>query len=66
MTQKKDRFQTILNWLEKEKRKDQIQLDKSKLDYINEIKGLDKNKIFKPQTEKISIWKKIKIMIWGS
>jgi len=66
MTQKKDRFQTILNWLENEKKKDKIQLEKSKLDYVNQIKGLNKKELFEPQVKKLSIWQKIKIMIWGS
>ena len=63
---KMDRFQTILNWLEKEKKKDKIQLEKSKLDYINEIKGLDKSQIFKNETKKMTLWEKIKIIILGS
>jgi hypothetical protein len=66
MTQKKDRFQTILNWLENEKKKDKIQLEKSKLDYVNQIRGLNKKELFEPQVKKLSIWQKIKIMIWGS
>lgn len=63
---KMDRFQTILNWLEKEKKKDKIQLEKSKLDYINEIKGLDKSQIFKNETKKMTLWEKIKIIILGN
>jgi hypothetical protein len=66
MTQKKDRFQTILNWLENEKKKDKIQLEKSKLDYVNQIRGLNKKELFEPQVKKLSIWQKIKVMIWGS
>jgi hypothetical protein len=66
MTQKKDRYQTILNWLENEKKKDKIQLEKSKLDYVNQIRGLNKKELFEPQVKKLSIWQKIKVMIWGS
>ena len=61
---KKDRFQTMLNWFEKEKQKDKIQLDKTKNDFIKEIKSFNKDEFFKPKP-KLTLWQKIRIMIWG-
>ena len=58
------RNQQLVNWLNNEKRKDKIQLDKSKERLINEISGLKKNEMFK-LPEKISLWKRIRIMILG-
>ena len=52
-----------LNWLNKEKQRDNTELDKSKQDFINQIKGLKKEDLFvKP---KKTLWMRIKKMIWG-
>lgn len=58
------RDQQLLNWLENEKKKDSFELEKIKKDLVNQIKKTNKQELF-PKPEKISIWKKIKIMIWG-
>lgn len=65
MSQKTDRYQTMLNWLEKEKRKDQIQVDKSKMDFIQQIKQINKSEIFEPKKPKLTLWQKIKLIILG-
>jgi hypothetical protein len=62
---KTDKYQTILNWLEKEKMKDKIQLEKSKLDIVNQIKGLNKEQMFIKQESKLTLWQRIKKTIWG-
>ena len=56
--------QQLLNWLNKEKVKDDIQVKNQKIKYIEEIKKLKKEELFVPPP-KLSIWKKLKIMIWG-
>ena len=54
----------ILNWLESEKKKDDLQLKKYKEKVIEDIKGFKKGDFFvKPK--KLTIWQKIKIMILG-
>jgi hypothetical protein len=56
--------QRLLNWLDSEKAKDTKSLDKEKEKLIKQIKGLKKEDLF-PKEEKISIWKKIKIILLG-
>jgi hypothetical protein len=49
--------------LNKEKQKDNAELDKSKQDFINQIKGMKREDLFvKP---KKTLWMRIKKMIWG-
>jgi hypothetical protein len=61
---KTDKNQQLLNWLNNEKRKDEVQLNKSKQDLIKELKGFKKEYLF-PKPEKITLWKKLKILILG-
>jgi hypothetical protein len=61
---KTDRSNQLLNWFSSEKLKDQRELDKGKEKLIKEIKGLNKDILF-PKPKKISIWKKIKIILLG-
>jgi hypothetical protein len=61
---KTDRSQQLLSWLNSEKSKDQRDLDHHKNDFIKNIKKIKKEELFK-EPEKMSIWKKIKIMILG-
>ena len=52
-----------LNWLNKEKQRDNAELDKSKQDLINQIKGMKKEDLFvKP---KKTLWMRIKKLVWG-
>jgi hypothetical protein len=62
---KTNRDQQLLNWLENEKIKDSLELKKSKDDIVRSIKDLKKEDVF-VKKEKLSIWKKIRIMIWGN
>ena len=61
---KTDRSNQLLNWFSSEKLKDQRELDKGKEKLIKEIKGLNKDILF-PKPKKLSIWKKIKIILLG-
>jgi hypothetical protein len=55
-----------LEWLQKEIRKDQVTLDKSKNDLINEIKKNKKEEIIpKKEIIKLSLWKRIKKVLMG-
>ena len=59
------RSQKLLDWLRSEKLKDNRELENDKKKVINEIKGLTKEKMF-PKPKKLSLWKKIKVLILGS
>lgn len=59
------RNQNLLNWLRSEKLKDSRELENEKKKIIREIKGLNKEQMF-PKPEKLSLWKKIKVLILGS
>jgi hypothetical protein len=61
---KTDRNQQLLNWLDNEKIKDKIQLEKSKEKIISEITSLKKEEMFK-QPKKLSLWTKIRMVILG-
>lgn len=61
---KTERNQQLLNWLTNEKRKDEAQIKKSKEQFIKEIKKINREDIF-PTPEKMSIWKRIKIVLLG-
>jgi len=54
-----------LDWLRSEKLKDNRELENNKKKVINEIKGLTKEKMF-PEPKKLSLWKKIKVLILGN
>lgn len=57
--------QTILRWLESEKLKDSKEVENVKMKYIQEIKGLKKEEIFK-EPKKLTLWQKIKILLSGT
>lgn len=56
--------QKILNWLKSEKEKDDRFIKLSKEKYISEIKKLKKSDLFIKQP-KLSLWQKIRMMIFG-
>lgn len=62
---KTERYQSILNWLEKEKKKDKVQLEKSKNDFVRQIKSINREDIFKVEEVKLTLWQKIRKVIWG-
>jgi hypothetical protein len=61
---KTDRSQQLLNWFNSEKLKDKRELDRQKEKIVREIKGLKKDELF-PKPVKLSLWKKIKIILLG-
>jgi hypothetical protein len=64
MTQKK---QQILNWLEKEKERDNLEIKSTKQKFISEIKSLKKEELFeKPKEVNLTLWQRIKIVLLGS
>lgn len=60
-----NRKESILNWLESEKNKDKIEVERTKQKYIQQIKGLTKEDLFPPQ-KKLTLWQKIKILLSGN
>jgi len=53
----------LLSWYEKEKKNDEVEIRKSKIDFANQIKKFDKHEIKNTIVEKpedISLWKRIK------
>ena len=57
--------QRMLNWLESEKKKDNLDLEKTKQKIIKELRGIKKEDMF-PKPKKITLWEKIKILILGN
>jgi ferritin len=56
-----------LKWFEKEQVKDNLEIKSVKDKLINEIKGLNKEDLFKKEPiKKTTIWQKIRKMIWGN
>ena len=62
---KADQSQRLLRMIESEERKDSQQVEKIKQSYIKEIKKIKKEEMF-PVPKKISLWKRIKILLLGS
>jgi hypothetical protein len=61
---KTDRNQQLLNWLNSEKYKDQNDLNHHKNKLISDLKKIKKEELFR-EPEKLSLWKKIKVLILG-
>lgn len=59
------RIQQALEWLEKEQKKDELEIENYKTKIIQDLKNVDKTKMFvKPEKKKISIFNKI-LIIFG-
>jgi hypothetical protein len=61
---KTDRSQQLLNWFNSEKLKDQRELNREKEKIVKQIKGMKKDDLF-PKPIKLSLWKRIKIILLG-
>ena len=61
---KTDRGQQLLNWFNSEKLKDKRELDRQKEKIVREIKKIKKDELF-PKPVKLSLWKRIKIILLG-
>ena len=62
---KTNRNQSILNWLESEKLKDAKDIENTKRKYIEEIRSIKKEELFRVP-KKLTLWEKIKILIMGN
>ena len=61
----KKKIQQALEWLEKERKKDDLEIDTHKNKLISDIKKIDKTKMFvKPEKRKMGIIEKI-LKIFG-
>jgi hypothetical protein len=60
-----NRNQSILNWLESEKLKDNKDIENTKKKYIEEIRNIKKEELF-VIPKKLTLWQKIKILILGN
>ena len=61
---KTDRGQQLVNWFNSEKLKDKREIDREKQKIIKQIKGMKKDELF-PKPVKLSLWKRIKIILLG-
>jgi hypothetical protein len=59
-----DRGQQLVNWFNSEKLKDKREVDREKEKIIKQIKGVKKDELF-PKPVKLSLWKRIKIILLG-
>ena len=55
--------QKLLDWLNKEKHKDNAEIEMQKTDFANQLKKMKKEDLFKKS--KKTIWMRIRKMIWG-
>jgi hypothetical protein len=62
MTKKKSK---IVKWFNDEVNKDQIELNKQKEDFIQEIKKLKKQDILPEKPKKLTLWNRIKKVLMG-
>lgn len=52
--------QQILNWYNNETKKDNLELDNEKNDFIKKIKGINKNEIVNQKPKKLTLWERIR------
>ena len=62
---KKSQLELQANLLEKERSKMQLELEREKLQFINKIKGVQKEEILPKKPEKLSLWSRIKKVLMG-
>jgi hypothetical protein len=55
--------QKLLDWLNNEKKKDSVEVEKIKKDFANQMRTMKKEDLFKKP--KKTLWMRIKKMIWG-
>lgn len=61
----KKKSEQQLDWLVREMNKDKIELEKEKNDLINKIKKMKKEDLLPKKPEKLSLWKRLKMMLMG-
>jgi len=62
---KTNKNQSILKWLESEKLKDSKEIENTKKKYIEEIRSIKKEELFR-EPKKLTLWEKIKILVLGN
>jgi hypothetical protein len=62
---KTDTSQRMLNWLENEKKRDDLEEKSYKNKILKEIKQFKKEEFF-PVPKKLTLWQKIKILVLGN
>lgn len=62
---KTNKNQSILKWLESEKLKDSKEIENTKKKYIEEIRSIKKEELFR-EPKKLTLWQKIKILVLGN
>lgn len=62
---KTDRNQQLSSWLNSEKKKDRVELEREKDKLIQDLKKLKRGDLF-PEPTKLTLWQKIKILILGN
>lgn len=60
-----DRNQQMLNWLTKERIRDDVEEKLYKEKIVREIKKVKKSDLF-PEPKKLSLWQKLRIIILGN
>lgn len=55
--------QKLLDWLNKEKTKDNTEIENTKKKFAAEMLRMKKDELFKPKKE--TIWTRVKRLIWG-
>ena len=58
----------LIDWFEKERNKDQLELNVEKNNFINEIKKLKKTDLIKkeePKEVKLTLWQRLKKVLMG-
>ena len=58
-------LETQIEWLKNESEKDRIEVERNKVNFINQIKKLKKEDIVKVNVEKMTLWKRIKKVLLG-
>lgn len=61
----KKKSEQQLDWLMREMNKDKIELEKEKNDLINKIKKIKKEDLLPKKPEKLSLWRRLKMMLMG-
>ena len=59
-----DHREKLLDWLNKEKQKDVDELKREKEKFVQQIRKIKKEEIF--EKPKLTIWKRIQMLLWGS
>lgn len=55
--------ETQMRWLMNEIKKDEEDLEREKLEFINKIKNLKKENILPDKPKKLSLWQRIKMIL---